>query len=115
PVQSAVEAAALVAKIIAYDSATPSDAMLLVADRNDEFDFERAAGQLRDYIPPGLRTEEIARGQSDDATARERLLAAMNEGRKVVNYVGHGNVDQWHGLLLTAADARALTNGERLT
>src|SRR5205085_1176608 len=47
PVQSAVEAAALVAKIIAYDSATPSDAMLLVADRNDEFDFERAAGQLR--------------------------------------------------------------------
>jgi hypothetical protein len=33
----------------------------------------------------------------------------------VVNYVGHGNVDQWHGLLLTAADARALTNGERLT
>ncbi|HJQ24581.1 MAG TPA: C25 family cysteine peptidase, partial [Blastocatellia bacterium] len=115
PVRSASEAAAVVAKIIAYDSAAPSDAMLLVADSPDDFDFARASGQLRDLIPPSVRAEEITRGQADDAATRERLLAAINEGRKVVNYIGHGNIDQWHGNLLTDADARALANDGRLT
>ncbi|HKQ04256.1 MAG TPA: C25 family cysteine peptidase, partial [Blastocatellia bacterium] len=115
PVRSSTEAAALVAKIIAYDSAAPSDALLLVADSSDDFDFAGAANQLRDFIPPNIRAEEIRRGQTDDVASRERLLAAINEGRKVVNYMGHGNIDQLHGFLLTDADARALTNQERLT
>ncbi|MFL6277533.1 MAG: C25 family cysteine peptidase [Blastocatellia bacterium] len=115
PVRSATEAAALVAKIIAYDGAAPSDALLLVADSSDDFDFAGAANQLRDFIPSNVRAEEIRRGQTDDVASRERLLAAINEGRKVVNYLGHGNIDQLHGFLLTDADARALTNQERLT
>jgi len=115
PVRSASEAAAVIAKIIAYDSAAPSDAMLLVADSNGDFDFERAVGELRAFIPPGVRAEEIARGELGDAAARQKLLAAMNEGRKIVNYLGHGNIDQWNGGLLATADARQLTNGERLT
>jgi subtilisin-like proprotein convertase family protein len=115
PVRSASEAAAVIAKLVAYDSAAPSDAILLVADSNSDFDFERAIGQLRAFVPPGVRAEEIARGELGDAAARQKLLAAMNEGRKVVNYLGHGNIDQWNGGMLTTADARDLTNGERLT
>jgi subtilisin-like proprotein convertase family protein len=114
PVRTASEAAAIVNKIVAYDSAAPSEALLLVADQNGDFDFEAASGQLRAAIPPGVRVEEIARGKSGDAAAREHLLAAINEGRKIVNYLGHGNLDQWRGGLLTSADARELTN-ERLT
>ncbi|MEN3333050.1 MAG: hypothetical protein V7641_2415 [Blastocatellia bacterium] len=115
PVRSASEAAAVIAKIVAYDSAAPSEAMLLVADSNGDFDFERAVSQLRAFIPPGVRAEEIARGELGDAAARQRLLAAINEGRKIVNYMGHGNIAQWNGGLLTNMDARELTNGERLT
>src|SRR5262249_20124193 len=110
----AVEAAAVVAKIVAYDSAAPSDKLLLVADRKGDFDFEEATSQLRAFVPPGVSVEEITRGESDDATAREHLLAAINEGRKIVNYLGHGNLDEWRGRLFTSADARELTN-ERLT
>src|SRR5262249_16892927 len=99
----------------AYDSAAPAGAVLLVADRRDEFDFERASGELRAFIPPDVGVEAIARGQAGDAAARAKLLAALNEGRKVVNYLGHGNSDQWSGGLLTAEDARGLANGGRLT
>jgi subtilisin-like proprotein convertase family protein len=114
PVRSASEAAALIAKIVAYDSAAPADTLLLVADSNDDFDFEQATAQLRAFIPPGVQVEEIARGQLGDAATRQKLLAAMNEGRKIVNYLGHGNIDEWHGRVLTNADPRELTNSERL-
>ncbi|HUS17425.1 MAG TPA: C25 family cysteine peptidase, partial [Chloroflexia bacterium] len=45
---------------------------------------------------------------------RARILAAVNAGPLLVNYLGHGNVDSWAAGLLTAADAPTLTNGGRL-
>ncbi len=39
----------------------------------------------------------------------------LNEGKLLVNYIGHGSTQVWGGgELLTAADVRTLTNGERL-
>jgi len=35
-------------------------------------------------------------------------------GQKIVNYTGHGNVDQWRADLLTNADAALLTNQNHL-
>jgi hypothetical protein len=105
PVRTASEAAAVVAKLIAYDSTAPSEGVLLVADRNEDFDFEQAITHLRQSIPSDVQTEEIARGQLGDVAARELLLAAIHEGRKVVNYFGHGNLNQWRGGLLTGDDA----------
>ncbi|MFL6212740.1 MAG: C25 family cysteine peptidase, partial [Blastocatellia bacterium] len=115
PVRTASEAAAVVAKIIAYDSAARPEGVLFVADRNEDFDFEQAIARLRESIPSDIQTEEIARGQLGDAAARQRLLAAINEGRKVINYVGHGNLNQWRGGLLTSADAGELMSGEHPT
>jgi hypothetical protein len=83
---------------------------LLVADRNDGFDFEAATDRLRALVPPGVIVEEVRRGQTDDQLARVRLLEAINRGQKLVNYTGHGSVQIWRGNLLTSADARELTN-----
>ena len=45
---------------------------------------------------------------------RTRLLDAITQGQKVVNYIGHGSVNLWSGSLMTNEDAANLTNGERL-
>jgi hypothetical protein len=110
PARSADEATRMIEKIVAYDQSIPSGSVLLVADRNDGFDFEGASRDLRALTPPALRVDEINRGQLDSATARSILVSAINRGEKVVNYIGHGSVDLWSGGLLSSEDAAALTN-----
>ncbi len=114
PVRSAEEAAAAVAKLIAYERTEIGDSVLLVADRNDGYDFERANDRLRNLLPAHLQVEEIRRGQVGTATAKQMLLDAIDRGQRIINYNGHGSSAVWQSNLLTVADARALTNGNRL-
>lgn len=100
----------MINKIVTYDSAARSESVLLVADRNDGFNFAASNTLLRSLIPPGLKVEEIDRNGLDDATAKSQLLAAINRGQKIVNYAGHGSVDNWRGQVLTNNDALGLTN-----
>jgi len=47
--------------------------------------------------------------------ARARLIAGLNSGAFLLNYVGHGGMDRFTSKgLLTAADASSLNNGDRL-
>ena len=41
---------------------------------------------------------------------RQKLRAAIRRGQKIVNYTGHGSINQWRGNLLSSADAREMTN-----
>lgn len=109
PFSSIIEAATMVSKIVAYDRAAPSEEVLLVADMNDGFDFERASDDVADLIPTNLRTNRINRGQIDTASARGQLFEALLRGQKIVNYVGHGSVGLWRGNLLTSEDAVTLS------
>jgi len=115
PFRSESEAAVMVAKIVSYEQAAPSDEVMLVADRNDGFNFESASAALDGLMPANLRINHINRGALDGESARTQLLEALNRGQKLVNYTGHGNVDQWRGDLLNSADAQRLANGERLS
>ncbi|MEW6130643.1 MAG: C25 family cysteine peptidase [Acidobacteriota bacterium] len=114
PARTPEEAAAMVKKIINYENANPIASMLLVADVNNGFDFERAATELRALIPASLRVEQLNRGQLDAATAKNLLRDAIARGQKVINYTGHGSMNAWNGSLLTSAEARGLTNSEKL-
>lgn len=114
PVRSAEETTNAVSKIIRYQQTPRPNSVLLVSDQNDGFNFEQASSQLRGFIPPSLAVEEIRRGQFDPAEARARLLEALARGQKVVNYAGHGSVNQWRGSLLNSVYAGGLTNGDRL-
>ncbi|MDA2923343.1 DUF2341 domain-containing protein [Acidobacteria bacterium AH-259-L09] len=117
PVGTPAEADTVVAKIVAYEQepdAPWKQEVLLVADENDPFtDFEQASSGLKALLSPQLTVGEIFRGQSG-ATTKTELLAKLNEGQLLVNYMGHGSVEVWAGNVLTSADARALTNGSRL-
>ncbi len=115
PVRTSEEAAMVVEKIVSYDASKPSDGILLVADRNVGYDFDASNDKLRGLIPSSLKVEQIGRSSLDDVTAKSRVLEAINQGQKIVNYAGHGNTDQWKDNLLTTDDAAALTNRDSLS
>jgi hypothetical protein len=56
----------------------------------------------------------VYRGQAGDAAARTAILGSINEGKLIINYMGHGAVDLWKSSVLTASDADSLTNGSAL-
>lgn len=118
PVRTPSEADRVVSKILDYEQAGGAVSwaknVLLVADRNEGFNFEAASARIKTLLPGDAQVSEILRGQTDDATARSMLLGKLNEGQALVNYVGHGSVELWQGNLLTSEEARTLTNGSRL-
>ena len=115
PMRTAEEALQIALKIISYDQSARTEGVALVADSSDGYDFAAINSQLKALIPPDTRVTEIDRGKLDPATAKSQLLAAINAGKKVVNYAGHGSVDLWRGNLLTASDVSSMNNGANTT
>jgi len=122
PVQSAVEAATVVAKLVQYDS-TPAGAGwtrigTFISDANDgnqRVMFEDATRQMESHVPATLSQNEILIGRMDLSVARNAVLAALNSGSLLVTYVGHGSDTSWSkGNLFTMTDAIALSNGAQL-
>ena len=114
PVRTPGEAGAMIAKILGYDRSEAVDRVMLVTDASDEVDFESINSSLRDAIPRNVLVREIDRGRLDAASAEGEFVAGLDHGQKIVNYVGHGNIDQWRGRLLTSASASSLTNARHL-
>jgi hypothetical protein len=116
PARTAAEARRMVERLLNYDKAAPSNETVLVSDINEDFDFEAVNEQLRVLVPSNQQATHIARAKRGDAAARTAVLAALNRGARVVNYVGHGSLDVWganSGNLFTSADALALRNGNQ--
>jgi hypothetical protein len=113
PVPSSEEAATTVTKLLVYENSESSNSALLVADGNQDFDFEAANASLAALFPGSITVQQIDRGQIGTAAARQQLLDGIASGQKIVNYVGHGSPSAWRDNLLTAADASALTNTGR--
>ena len=113
PVQAASEAAALVAKLVAYDAAgaaTWKNQALLVAGTNDsENNFEAYTGAVLALLPSGMTVTTVTQGS--DPAAAATFLAAFNQGQGLVNFTGHGSTQVWQGDLFTAAAASTVTNG----
>jgi hypothetical protein len=114
PVRTPQEANVVVGKIISYDGAGPSDGVLLVTDTDADYNFRAINPQVKALIPDRLRVQEIERGGAGQA-AKSELLESLNRGPKIVNYYGHGTVDQWNGDFLDTSDAPGLTNRDSLT
>ncbi|MET0624000.1 MAG: C25 family cysteine peptidase [Pyrinomonadaceae bacterium] len=117
PVRTRAEAATVVGKILTRTREESEPAALLVADRDgaDGYSFESATDGLRSLLPAGTRVARVNRRGQDAGVLRAQIVAGVNAGPLVVNWMGHGSVDVWTGEgLLRGADAPALTNGSRL-
>jgi hypothetical protein len=113
PVQRAEEAGIIVSKIVGYEKSSRANEALLVADRVDnpnDFNFEGASEEVRALLPSSLVVRKIYRSQfSSDAQARQELINGINQGPLLVNFIGHGSIGIWNGVL-TSEDAEYLIN-----
>lgn len=122
-VNTAADAGVLIDKIIAYEtSPEPGDwlqQVLAVADNADGAGNFPAMSEslLADHLPPPYAAERVHYTVTHQTVseARAAIVAGINAGKLIVNYIGHAAEDIWasEGLLRTA-DVRALTNGARL-
>jgi hypothetical protein len=113
PVQRAEEAAIIVSKIVGYEKSSRANEALLVADRVDnpnDFNFEGASEEVRALLPSSLMVRKIYRSQfSSDAQARQELINGISQGPLLVNFIGHGSIGIWNGVL-TSEEAESLIN-----
>jgi hypothetical protein len=119
PVVSAADLDAYVAKIAAYESGGEADwarRVLFLSDASDGgTDFAAGNSRVAAQLGGDYAVETIALQSTSLATARAQLLAQLNSGVSLVDYMGHGGLDRLSaGGLLTNADAAALANGDRL-
>lgn len=118
PVISTAQLGQVISKIISYENATGSGwetRVMMVADNADSVgDFPTDSDTVAGFVSGGYTTDKIyLNGNVGDT--RTQLLAGINAGALVFNYMGHaGYFHLADEELLTEADVSALTNGEKL-
>jgi uncharacterized repeat protein (TIGR01451 family) len=119
PVRTPQEADLVVSKIVNYESGSSAGSWdqqaVVIADQNIDDDFTSAANLAAAELPASLQvTKILADGQDPDAI-KQQVLAALNNGALLVNYIGHGSEEQWSFAdLFDDTSAAALSNGDRL-
>jgi uncharacterized repeat protein (TIGR01451 family) len=119
PVRTTQEADLLVSKIVNYErgafAGTWNGNALVVADQNIGDDFATTSTSIADSLGKSLAVTRIISGNLDPQNLKPQLLDSINQGQLLVDYVGHGSVEQWSfSDLLDNSDASALQNGNRL-
>jgi hypothetical protein len=117
PVRTVEEAGILVSKIVGYEKSPKKNEALLVADRvlnSDDYNFEGASEEVSALLPSTTVVRKIYRSQfSSDDQVKGILLSSINQGPLLVNFIGHGSVEIWRGIL-SSDDAEGLVNGLQL-
>ncbi len=120
PAKTADQVARVVDKIIAYESASFTEAWrqraLFIADDKDPI-FAQMADALAAQLPGGIAIQktDLAQHHGNVETARAELLARWNAGTWLLAYIGHGSIDTWAaGPLLGKEHLAAIQNAQRL-
>ncbi len=115
PAESAAEADLMVARIVGYDATPPAswknEALLVTgAPLNEREDFAPYSASVAALLPRSLTVTNVF--QASDPDPYGELLAGLNAGKALVNYVGHGSNELWSGLF-DSTSALELANDDR--
>jgi hypothetical protein len=118
PAATPAQAETMVNKILDYEDAEGGPwsrrVSLISGEVTEGFDFDQATSALAEVIPETLTVDRVNLNDGFDP-ARQAIIEAFNQGRLVVNYLGHGSQSVWkNDDLFANEDAAALSNGERL-
>jgi uncharacterized repeat protein (TIGR01451 family) len=119
PVSTADEATTVVDKIAAYEGQSTNGPWtlqsLMVADQNDTENFTQDSQIIQAQLPSTLQVTDVYASTMIVDTARQDIVAAINSGQVLVNYLGHGSEEQWSGEdLFDNTTVASLTNGSQL-
>jgi len=121
PARTASDATLVVSKIVNYEKGlagggSGNQQALLVADQNIGADFTTATKFAATDLPSSLQPTEIFADGMDPSVVTQQILTALNSGPLLVNYSGHGSVEQWSFAdFLDDTSGAALTNGNQLS
>lgn len=115
PAKTPAQADLLIAKVLQHETHpagyTVGRGALMVSDSPVDYDFLAFTMEIRPHLPAAMEMEFVNRADADTATTRSAILASINSGRSIVNFMGHGNVTAWTGAnILTIADPVNFTN-----
>lgn len=120
-VNTPAEAAAMVNKLVTFESNTPGDwqkQILAIADNADGGgNFAALSDNLVSTLPSTYTATKVHLfvNYASAADARTAILSGLNAGKLVVNYIGHASPARWADEgLLTTADVAGLTNGIKM-
>jgi hypothetical protein len=119
PVRTAADANLVVAKIVGYETGQNSGDWttqgLVVADGNVGADFSTTANSAAGTLQKSFSVTKILSNDLPQSAAKQQILDSINRGQVLVDYLGHGSVEQWSfSDLLDNQDAASLQNGNRL-
>jgi hypothetical protein len=119
PVRTAADANLLVSKIVNYESGRDTGSWrsqaLVVADQNNGADFSATTDSVGKALSSAFSVNKILGAKADPQVVRQQILDGINRGSAIVNFTGHGSVEQWSfSDLFDNSDAAALQNGGRL-
>ncbi len=122
-VSTEAQATAFVNKIMAYEQLPANNnwgtPLLAIADKPDKAGNFPALSQvlLESSYPADFSVERVYLGvtQTTMVAAKEAVITAINDGRFLVNYIGHGATFQWaDGVgFLAVDDIEGLTNQDK--
>jgi hypothetical protein len=117
PVRTVAEANLVVSKLVNFTPLVPQNALLVADDPTGYFfNFEIANDQVQLLLPASMTVQRVNVRTDGPAQAKVNVIAGFNQGRALVNYSGHGNVNVWaSSSIFTSNDALALTNGNNLS
>jgi len=123
PVRTAAETQVMVQKTVNYETVLPLDGwnhqVTFVADDADSGgDYDGESDQLIETVIPGhISAEKIyyKLNYTDPTATRTAIKTAINAGRLLVHYAGHGDVQNWaFEPLFSLSDVASLVNSTRL-
>ena len=123
PAQTSAQASTMVNKILDYERDSPSSDwnkdILFLADNADAAgDFAALSDDIADnYLPSSYTAQKVYYKITHPTVdgVRTAVIDALNEGRLLVNYIGHASNQFWaNEKLFQLSSIAALTNAERL-
>ncbi len=119
PVNTPAETALVVSKIVGYERGAGAGSWnqqaLVIADQNIGADFTTSANAAAADLPASLTTTKILADGQDPTAIKQQILAGLNNGALLVNYLGHGSEEQWSFAdFFDDTSATSLSNGDRL-
>ncbi|CAN5672586.1 hypothetical protein BH24ACI3_BH24ACI3_03600 [soil metagenome] len=73
------------------------------------YDFEGMSNRIRNELPAGTPATMVGRG---DTEAQASLLTAVNSGKYIVNYSGHGSATAWAATSFFSSNNVTCTDGQ---
>jgi hypothetical protein len=119
PANSAAEVTAMVSKIVAYEQTPVADwnhKILFATDNEPDYAgpfYPYSNDIVNNHVPAGYTADKVYLGDNypSATAARTAIINAINDGRLLVQYIGHGWPDHWAGeSILRRDDISTLTN-----